>query len=71
VSLGCAPVLPKFFLTGVRVGLDRFLMVLGWVAVVLMLVAVAARGLSLVFGGAGLDGRVAELGDRVAKYLFD
>ena len=64
VSLGWARVWPKFFLTGVRVGLDWFSMVLGCVAVLLMLVAVGARGLSLVFRAAGLGGRVAVLGNR-------
>ena len=44
-------------------------MVMGWVAVLLMVVAVAARGLGLVFHGVGV--RVAGLGARVAKDLFD
>jgi len=35
VPLGWALVLPKFFLTRVRVGLDWFFMVLGLVAVLL------------------------------------
>ena len=57
--------LPKFFLAGARVGLD-------WISMVLLiLVAVAARGLRLVFHAAGLGCRVAGLGDRVAKYRFD
>jgi len=58
-------------LTGVRVSLDWFSMVLGRVAVLLMLVAVAAPGLSLVFHVAGLGEGIAGLGDRVVKYLFD
>ena len=58
-------------LTGARVGLDCFFMLLGWVAMLLMLVTVAARGIDLVFCVAGLDGRVAGLGARVAKHRFD
>ena len=40
-----------------HVGLDRFSLVLGWVAVVLMLVADGARRLGLVFcaAGSGID----------------
>ena len=46
-------------------------MVLGWVAVLLMLVAVVARGLGLVFRAAGAGVCVAGLGVRVAKDLSD
>ena len=46
-------------------------MVMGWVVVVLMVVAVAERGLGLVFRAAGLGVRVAGLGAHVAKDLFD
>ena len=45
VSLCWALVLPKIFLSGARVGLDGFSMVVSWVAMVVMLVAVAARGI--------------------------
>ena len=47
-----------------RVGLDWFSMVLGWVTAMLMLVAVAARGLGLVFRVAGPGVCVAGLGVR-------
>ena len=43
----------------------------GWVTVLVILVAVAARELGLVFRAAGLGGRLVGLGDRVAKYRFD
>ena len=46
-------------------------MLLGWVIVIVMLVAVAARGLGLVFRAAGLGVRAAGLGAHVAKDLFD
>ena len=46
-------------------------MLLGWVAVLVMLVAVAARGLGLVFRAAGLGVSVAGLGARVAKVSLD
>jgi len=46
-------------------------MLLGWVAVLVMLVAVAARALGLVFRAAGLGVSVAGLGARVAKVSLD
>ena len=46
-------------------------MVICWVAVMLMVVAVAARGLGLVFRAAGLGVRVAGLGAGVAKVFVD
>ena len=54
-----------------RVGLDWFSMLLCWVAVIVMLVAVAACGLGLVFRAAGPGVRVAGLGARVAQVFFD
>ena len=54
-----------------HVGLDWFSMLLGWVAVPLMLLAVAARGLRLVFRDAGPGFCDAGLGVRVTKDLTD
>ena len=59
VSLGWTSVLPKIFLSGAAVSLDWFSMVMGWISVLPMVVAVAARGLGLVFRAAGLGVRVA------------
>ena len=53
-----------------RVGLDWFFMVLCWVAVLVMLVAVAAHGLGVLFRAAGPGVCVAGLGVRVAKDLL-
>jgi len=51
------------------VGLDWFCALLGWVAVTVMVVVVAARALGLGFCAAGLGVRVAGLDARVAKDL--
>jgi len=44
---------------------------LGWIFWLLMLMAVAGRGLSLLFRAAGLGVHVAGLGARVATHLSD
>ena len=73
VSLGWAPALPNIFLIGVArgLGLVWFSKLLGCVAVLVMLVAVGARGLGSVFRAFGMSVRVAGLRARVAKVFFD